>query len=335
VLHVRVISPAARTDEVLRIAADSPAAVNLIKLPGAAYDPEGDVVEFDVAREGANEILADLRGLGLEDTGGISVEQIDLSISNAAETAEQAAPGDPEDAVVWEELSARTAAEARMTWSYFAFLALAVQIAAIGALLDQPILIVGAMVLGPDFGPVAAMCFGVLQRNARLIGAAVRTLALGFAVAIAFTLACAVASRLLGWIEPAMLDDRPLTSFIIHPDRWSFVVAVLAGVAGILSMTARKSSALVGVFISVTTVPAAGNIAVAIALAHWDEVGASLVQLGVNLAGMILAGIATLFIQRTMWAHVGKRRGRRDIAPRSPEVDQVAAGQPTSGRVSG
>jgi uncharacterized hydrophobic protein (TIGR00271 family) len=335
VLHVRVISPAARTDEVLRIAADSPAAVNLIKLPGAAYDPEGDVVEFDVAREGANEILADLRGLGLEDTGGISVEQIDLSISNAAETAEQAAPGDPEDAVVWEELSARTAAEARMTWSYFAFLALAVQIAAIGALLDQPILIVGAMVLGPDFGPVAAMCFGVLQRNARLIGAAVRTLSLGFAVAIAITLACAVASRLLGWIEPAMLDDRPLTSFIIHPDRWSFVVAVLAGVAGILSMTARKSSALVGVFISVTTVPAAGNIAVAIALAHWDEVGASLVQLGVNLAGMILAGIATLLIQRTMWAHVGKRRGRRDIAPRSPEVDQVAAGQPTSGRVSG
>jgi uncharacterized hydrophobic protein (TIGR00271 family) len=118
-----------------------------------------------------------------------------------------------------------------------------------------------------------------------------------------------------------------LTSFIIHPDRWSFVVAVLAGVAGILSMTARKSSALVGVFISVTTVPAAGNIAVAIALAHWDEVGASLVQLGVNLAGMIVAGIATLFIQRTVWA----RFGQHDIIPRSPELEV----QPTSGRVSG
>lgn len=328
VLHIRVISPASRTDEVLRIAADSPAVVNVLKLPGAAFDPEGDLVEFDVAREGANAVLADLKALGLKDTGGISVEQLDLSISTAAEAAEHAAPGDPEDAVVWEELSARTAAEARMTWSYFAFLALAVQIAAIGALLDQPILIVGAMVLGPDFGPVAAMCFGVLQRNVRLIGAAARTLAAGFAVAIAITLACAAVSRLIGWIEPAMLDDRPLTSFIIHPDRWSFVVAVLAGVAGILSMTARKSSALVGVFISVTTVPAAGNIAVAIALAHWNEVGASLVQLGVNLAGMIVAGIATLSIQRLVWS----RLGRHDIAPRSPEV---AAGQPTSGRVSG
>ncbi|GAA2153506.1 MULTISPECIES: DUF389 domain-containing protein [Glycomyces] len=326
-LHVRVISPAARTEEVLRIAADCPAVVNVLKLPGAAYDPEGDVVEFDVAREGANSVLADLRALGLKDTGGISVEQLDLSISSAAEVAEQITPGDAEDAVVWEELSARTAAETRMTWSYFAFLALAVQIAAIGALLDQPILIVGAMVLGPDFGPVAAMCFGVLQRNLRLIGAAAVTLAAGFAVAVSITLVCAIASRLMGWIEPTMLDDRPLTSFIIHPDRWSFVVAVLAGVAGILSMTARKSSALVGVFISVTTVPAAGNIAVAIALAHWDEVGASLIQLGVNLAGMIVAGIATLFVQRTMWA----RFGQHDIIPRSPELE----GHPTSGRVSG
>ncbi|MFG3340895.1 DUF389 domain-containing protein [Glycomyces sp. NPDC048151] len=327
-LHVRVISPAASTPEVLRIAADCPAVVNVIRFPGAAFDPEGDVVEFDVAREGANAILADLRELGLKDTGGITVEQVDLSISTAAEQAEHAAPGDPEDAVVWEELSARTAAEARMTWSFFAFLALSVQIAAIGALLDQPILIVGAMVLGPDFGPVAAMCFGVLQRNVRLIGAAARTLALGFAAAIAVTLACAYASRLMGWIEPAMLDDRPLTSFIIHPDRWSFVVAVLAGIAGILSMTARKSSALVGVFISVTTVPAAGNIAVAIALSHWEEVGASFIQLGVNLAGMILAGIVTLFIQRAVWT----RFGQHEIAPHSPEVP---VDNPTSGRVSG
>ena len=325
VLHVRVISPAAQTGEVLRIAADCPAVVNVIKLPGAAYEPAGDVVEFDVAREGANAVLAELRGLGLKETGGIAVEQVDLSISTAAEIAGQAAPGDPEDAVVWEELAARTATETRLTWSYLAFLALAVQIAAIGALLDQPILIVGAMVLGPDFGPVAAMCFGVLQRDPRSIGAAARTLVVGFAVAIAITLACAALSRLLGWIEPSMLDGRPLTSFIIHPDRWSFVVAVLAGVAGILSMTARKSSALVGVFISVTTVPAAGNIAVAIALAHWDEVGASLVQLGVNLAGMILAGIATLFIQRTMWA----RFGLRGIEPRSPAVQ---GGQSTTAR---
>ncbi|MEU5870930.1 DUF389 domain-containing protein [Glycomyces sp. NPDC047369] len=301
-LHVRVITPAALAPEVLAVAVGCHAVANVVRLPGAAVDPVGDCVEFDVAREGANEILADLRALGLKETGAITIEEIDLSISDAADEAEAAAPGHSEDAVIWEELAARTAAETRLTWSYLVFLALAVQIAAIGALLDQPILIVGAMVLGPDFGPVAAFCFGAMQRDLPLIGRAARTLAVGFAVAIAVTLACAAVSRLAGWIEPTMLDDRPLTSFIIHPDRWSFIVAVLAGVAGILSMTARKSQALVGVFISVTTVPAAGNIAVAIALAHWDEVGASLVQLGVNLAGLVVAGIGTLLVQRFLWS---------------------------------
>lgn len=306
-LHVRVIAPAERTDEVLRITADSPAIANVLKLAGAAHAPPGDLIEFDVAREGVNTVLADLRALGLKDTGAITVEQIDLSISTASEQAEEAAPGDPDDAVVWEELTARTTAETRLTWAFLAFLALATQIAAIGALLDQPILIVGAMVLGPEFGPVAAICFGVMTRRASLIGKAVRTLVVGFTAAVLITMACAAVSRLLGWITPEMLDGRPLTNFIIHPDRWSFVVALLAGVAGILSMTAGKSSPLVGVFISVTTVPAAGNLAVAVPLGHWSEVTASLIQLGVNLAGMIVAGTLTLFVQHALWSRYGLR----------------------------
>jgi uncharacterized hydrophobic protein (TIGR00271 family) len=305
VLHVRVISPADRTDDVLRIATESPAVVNIIRFPGAAQAPAGDLVEFDVAREAVNGVLEELRALGLKDTGGITVEELYLSLSTAAEVAEEVAPGDPDDAVVWEELAARTATDTRITWAYLSFLALATQIAAIGALLDQPILIVGAMVLGPEFGPVAAICFGTLRRDGRLVGAALRALVVGFAVAIAVTLACAAVSRGLGWITPGMLDDRPLTDFIIHPDRWSFIVAVLAGIAGILSLTAGKSSALVGVFISVTTVPAAGNIAVAIALAHWHEVGASFEQLGLNIAGMLIAGTLTLLLQRTLWARYG------------------------------
>jgi uncharacterized hydrophobic protein (TIGR00271 family) len=323
VLHVRVITPPHLTDEVVRFAVQDPAIVNVIKLPGVAFDPEGDCVQFDVAREAANAVLQRLRGLGLKETGSITVEQVDLSISTAAEGAAQAAPGHSEDAVVWEELAARTASETRLTWSYLAFLVLAVQIASIGALLDQPILIVGAMVLGPDFGPVAAVCFGLLRRDLRLIGAAARTLAVGFAIAIAVTLVCAFSSRLLGWIEPSMLDDRPLTDFIIHPDRWSFIVAVLAGVAGILSITARKSSTLVGVFISVTTVPAVGNIAIAVALEHWNEVGASFIQLSVNLAGMIIAGVVTLVVQRALWMRpIRLFEPRR--APREPRDDVVS-----------
>ena len=54
-------------------------------------------------------------------------------------------------------------------------------------------------------------------------------------------------------------------------------------------------------FISVTTVPAAGDIALSIAVGAGDQLAGSAAQLGINLLGMTLAGIATLLVQRAAW----------------------------------
>jgi uncharacterized hydrophobic protein (TIGR00271 family) len=315
-LHLRAISPEHRTDEVCRFLDESPGATNVIVLPGAARQPQGDVVMCDVAREAANEIITALRDVGLEDDGSIALERIEVSISQAAEVAEERAPGHGDDAVVWEEVDRRTAAETRLTWSFVAFLALATQLAGIAAIIDSSILIVGAMVLGPEFGAVAAISYGLIRGDWRRIGRALWVLAAGFAIAIAVTLVCALVSRWTGVIEMSALPaHRPATGFVYSPDRWSFIVALLAGIAGVLSITAGKSSTLVGVFISVTTVPAAGNIAVALALSHNGEIRGSLIQLGVNLSGMVLAGTATLLVQKAGWAFVRRRDTAHRTAP--------------------
>jgi hypothetical protein len=65
-----------------------------------------------------------------------------------------------------------------------------------------------------------------------------------------------------------------------------------------LSLTSSKSAALVGVFISVTTIPAAGNAAVGGALGQWNETWQSLAQLAINLVGITAAGVATLYVRR-------------------------------------
>ncbi|MGP3958453.1 DUF389 domain-containing protein [Nonomuraea sp. 3N208] len=304
-LHLRMISPPTRTDEVTAVLEDCPGITNIVVLPGAAREPKGDVILCDAARESANEVIGRLKWLETE--GSIAIEQIDLSLSKVAEEAVEEAPGEPDDAVIWEELAQRVSADSRITWAYLVFLAVATQIAGIGILQNSPILIVGAMVLGPEFGAVAAICFGLLQRRWGLITTSLRTLAVGFAVAIAITFACAFVSTWLGWIGDANLVTNAEVQFIVKPDKWSFIVALLAGTAGVLSITAGKSSALVGVFISVTTVPAAGYVAVALALGHWLEVGPSVGQLAVNIAGMILSGTATLAIQRRFWPQVGRR----------------------------
>ena len=172
-------------------------------------------------------------------------------------------------------------------------------------MLDSSILVVGAMVVGPEFGAVAAVATGVVLAQRRLSLGGLRLLAQGFAFAILVTVLLALLARAAGWIDPGSISaPRPLTGFIWKPDRWSVVVALLAGVAGTLSQTAGRSSALVGVFISVTTVPAAGNLALALALWVPHEMGGAAAQLAVNLVGMVVAGIVTLVVQRLLWSRV-------------------------------
>jgi uncharacterized membrane protein len=48
---------------------------------------------------------------------------------------------------------------------------------------------------------------------------------------------------------------RPVADFINSPSLFSIVVAVLAGVVGVVSLTESRANALIGVFISVTTIP--------------------------------------------------------------------------------
>lgn len=317
-LTVRVMCPSDHTAEIVDLLGDDDGVAHIAVHEGASVRPEGDVVVCDVAREAADSLLSDLRALGVERYGGIALDDT-VVLSEAAKRAEHDAPGEASDAVVWNTLERQTEDDTRLTWSYVVFLAVATQLAGIAVLIDSPILIVGAMVLGPEFAPLARISVALLRRRPRWAWQGVRTLVVGFAVAILVTFLCALVSSWWGWIQPEMVQpgSRPLTEFVVHPDRWSFIVAVLAGCAGVLSLTSAKSSSLVGVFISVTTVPAAANIAVALALGVWSQVSLSAIQLGVNLAGIIAAGAVTLLVQRVLWSQVrdrvrAARRARRE-----------------------
>lgn len=299
-LHVRLIAPPESTAEILQLLDASPAVTHLCLNEHSARKPSGDVVSFDVAREGATSVLEALRGFGLDRKGAIVVENLDISISESAIRAEQETPGEPADAVVWEGLEQSAGEETRLSITYLCFMMVATMIAGIGVMLDQPILIVGAMVVGPEFGPLVAFCIGIVTRHRDHATRALGTLVLGFAVGMAATVILTWILTALGLLDESMLTaERPLTSFIWNPDALSWIVGFLAGVAGMLALTSAKSGALVGVLISVTTIPAAANAAVA--LAYWvpsEAIGSS-VQLLINLASIVLAGVLTLVVQRT------------------------------------
>jgi uncharacterized hydrophobic protein (TIGR00271 family) len=218
--------------------------------------------------------------------------------------------------VVWAEVVQRSYDDSELNWTYLSFMSLATLLASIAIVLDSQVLVIGAMILGPDFGPVAALGVALVRRRWTLLRLAVRTLLLGFGAAIACATVFALSARGLGWITTTDITAaRPGTAFIYTPDKWSFIVALIAAAAGTLSLTSAKVGGLSGVFISVTTVPAAGNIALALAFGAGGELWGSALQLIINLTGMGLAGWATLTVQKIVWSRISLRRTRPTPSP--------------------
>jgi len=322
VITVRVSCPSDLVPAVEeRLRADTEIS-SLVIHRGACVEPPGDVFEADLPREIANIVVDDLMALGVHDRGTIQVLPVSTWISRRALEAELRAPGESDDAVVWAGVIERAYEESRLTWTYGSFMILATLLAAIAITTDSVILVIGAMVLGPEFVPIAALGVGMVRRRWNLFGQAAQTLVLGFGLSIAVTAGLAAIARAAGWITYNQLlpDARPGTSFIYSPNWWSIIVALIAGAAGVLALTSARSGGLVGVFISVTTIPASGNIALALVFGIWAEVFGSAVTLVVNIVGMAIAGWLTLLVQQYVWGGIRRRsttrRARSQPAPR-------------------
>jgi uncharacterized hydrophobic protein (TIGR00271 family) len=322
VITVRVCAPATLSAQVREVLEANSAVSALAAYEGALISPPGDIFEADIPRETANELVNTLMDLGVQEEGSIQLLPVTTWVSRSELRAEGRVPGSGADAVVWTDVIERAYEESQLTWTYASFMVLATLLASIAILTDSVILVIGAMVLGPEFVPIAALGVGLVRQRWNLLRQAARTLVLGFLISITAVAFAAAIGRAAGVIEydQILTEARPGTSFIYSPNAWSLLVAFIAGAAGVLALTSARSGGLVGVFISVTTIPASGNIALALVFAEWHEFWGSTLQLVVNITGMALAGWLTLLVQQQVWTKVSgrsqARRGRRPQAPR-------------------
>ena len=301
-LHLRIITPPDLTAAVLAELADDPGVTHVTAALGAATEPPGDLVACDVVRASVNPLLRRLRSAGVAERGGITMTEPEAVISTAADHA-QAEILTPEiDTIVWEEVSARTSDDSTFSVSFGMLMVLAGIIAAIAVVTNNPVLVVGAMIVSPDYGPMAALSVALINRALGPAWQSFRALALGFPLAALAALLYTMAARGLGRIPATYLaGQRPLTGLLIGANLGAFVVAFVAGAAGVIALGRAKSGAVVGVLVSITTIPAASNVGVALAVGNRSEAVKSLAILLVNLAGLLTGGVLTLLVAR-VWA---------------------------------
>jgi uncharacterized hydrophobic protein (TIGR00271 family) len=322
VIHLRVVSPPDVTGTLMPVLRTEPAVLNLTMLPGAVSNPDGDAVHFDVLHGAANDVIGLLRNLGLGERGSIVLENVDTSISARADRVMGRRGRFQQFTPVWAEIESRIELEGSFPPSWFGLLVIAGLIGAVGILTNSTILIVGAMVVGPEYGAILSLAYGVTRRDWTRVRRSVAALIIGFALAVVAALLLSLIIRGAG-LEPRgyRLGIRPVSDLINTPNWFSFIVAALAGIVGVVSLTEARSSTLIGVFISVTTIPAASDIGVSLAFGSDSEARGSALQLVLNVVVLTAVAIVGLPLQGAIW-----RRNARRSARRLPAGGAAAAG---------
>jgi uncharacterized hydrophobic protein (TIGR00271 family) len=282
----------------LRVYGDSPlmaaVAERLDALPGARH-----VSVVETRADGTALLTADVRSdaadRALSTIDALGVAPDDIALVRLDTIVPEVGTGDA-SALIWADVLGQARIQARVAARYLVLMAAAGVIAALAVVNDSPTLIVGAMAISPDLLPVTAACTGFVFRRLRLVRRGLATLAIGLGVASAFAALVSVALDQLDRL-PTGFELSEFSAAQTHVNATTILVALAAGVAGMLAVETRASSA-VGVAISVTTIPAAAYLGVALGIGELGSSLSGLAVLGANIAMMLAGGSIALAVQR-------------------------------------
>jgi uncharacterized hydrophobic protein (TIGR00271 family) len=250
--------------------------------------PGSSVIRADVAHDSVDDVLEELERLAVP-AAAVSMARVELVGQLAGHKAETT--------LVWADVIGVAGTNARLVARYLAFMVVAGVVGCYGVVDRNPILVVGAMAVSPDLLPIAAIAVGVIGRDARLARRALGTLVAGLGVAGISAAVLALLQDRLDLLPAGFsIHDTVLRGMAEVSDE-TIVVALFAGIAGMLAIETRASAG-VGVAISVTTIPAAAYFGIALGLGQAREATGALAVLSLNVLFLVIGAAGTLLIQR-------------------------------------
>ncbi|MDH3682778.1 MAG: DUF389 domain-containing protein, partial [Acidimicrobiia bacterium] len=271
-LQLRAVCAAAVADDVIPVLGSWPG-TGMISHFRATEASEGlDVIETDIPDQAATGLMAELTDLHPWDEGEVTlttvgnVERYKFVGGTATEMHDpDAGQVAPPDATTVHNL-------VKVDVSYLLLMVTAGSVAAVGLMGDLPMAIVGAMAFSPDLGRLNVMGFAILLRDSRLFARGAASLAVGTLVAVVSAAATAVVSQATG-ASTDPLQDTPeaLRNFVSLLDGFTVMIALGAGIAAMVVFGSERGTTAVGVGISITTIPAAAYVGIAVAAGSWSE----------------------------------------------------------------
>ncbi|QKG94165.1 TIGR00341 family protein [Halorubrum salinarum] len=259
------------------------------------------VATFPLPTAAVEPVLDRLREAGIDESTYTVIVAAETVISRRFEALEEQYEEDADhggDRISREELQAKADDLASGLGTYVLMTVISAVIATAGLLLDSPATVVGSMVIAPLIGPAMSAAIGTVVDDEALFRRGVRMQVLGVAVAVLAATLFALALRSLALVPPG-LDPLELAevSERLAPNVLVLVVAVGAGVAGIVSLMTGVSATLVGVMIAVALIPPAAAVGIGIAFRIPRLVLGAGIIVAVNVLSINLSALVVLWYE--------------------------------------
>ncbi|SFS64174.1 TIGR00341 family protein [Halostagnicola kamekurae] len=257
-------------------------AVAYFPLPAAAVEP----------------VLDSLQEQGVDEDAYTVVVDAETVISRRFEALrEEYENGDVEsERISRQELQAEAESLTPSFEVYVTMTVVSAIVATAGLLLDSAAVVVGSMVIAPLIGPALGASVGSVIDDEELFLSSLKYQLMGVVLAIAAAAIFAWTVRVT-YVVPPGLDISSVDEIAerLAPDLLSLVIALGAGVAGIVSISTGISVALVGVMIAAALIPPAATVGIALAWGQPSAAIGSTVLVLVNVLSVNLAGLLTLW----------------------------------------
>jgi uncharacterized hydrophobic protein (TIGR00341 family) len=189
-----------------------------------------------------------------------------------------------------EELYNKIIGSTEISFVYLILVALASAVAAVGLITGNIPFIIGSMVIAPLLGPNMALSLATTMGEAKLIGRSLSSIIIGALVAVGI----AVLIGLLFNVD-STAPELVRRTVVSIPD---LVVALAAGGAGALSFTSGVFASLMGVMVAVALLPPLVAIGIFLGSGLMTQASQALLLLLLNFAGINLAGLLVLLVQK-------------------------------------
>lgn len=168
--------------------------------------------------------------------------------------------------------------EGALTSGYVLMCALSAGIATLGLLQSSVAVVIGAMLVSPLMGPIAALGFGFASIDGQRIREAVKVVAVGAAIGI-------LTGVIITWLSP-IKSATPEIIGRTAPTLLDLAIALLSGIAGGYATVQQKGGTAIGVAIATALMPPLATVGYGLGVMRLDFAGGAMLLFLTNLAAI-------------------------------------------------